>query len=397
MELTTVLDTWQGYDGNVFVSSKRQPKTFQSAVLGTFNGKGPTVRLNSRFPTRPCYDVKAKRAVLLGGTWTHQDIRDFVLSCLKVKACRTALLQYVGARWQEVIVDECFDGNDEDTEIWSQLASATQRLTLFGDHWQAIYEFRRSNATAVRRWAASKTFPEDEPLLLTESLRHSPSMASLCDQARAGLPISLPTWLEGTHPEVEIALGRRWSDLRRSGIRPDRLGSLRCCTHAALEVGYQQLVFGRSAFQGDAHAAVLIGMSPEEDERAVFPDLAGCIIDCSDLRDFLKRCQGRFKTAGIRTKNLASSYNGSRRGSNGPGWAADVEHRLAFAKSNPGLESRRGITIHSAKGREWAHVGIVPNDTLRDQLGAGLSVDEEEDRILFVGISRARHGVYLLD
>jgi DNA helicase II / ATP-dependent DNA helicase PcrA len=395
--LSTVLDTWQGYEGDVYVSSERQPKRFQTATLGTFRRKGPTVQLRQRTPKKPCYDVKSKRNLLLNGIWTHQDIRDFVVSCLREDRCRLLLSEYVAARWHEVIVDECFDGNDEDTEVWSLLAAHTQRLTLFGDHWQAIYEFRRSDASAVRAWATSQMAPQREPLRLTESHRHSPAMALLCEQARNGSPIALPTWLEGTHPEVDIALGRWWSDLRRSGIRPDQLGSLRSCTHALLEIAYQQVVFGQSTFRGDARAAILIRMVSGDDSLSVFPELSGCLAACSDILDFLKLCQERFEAAGIDTKDFTASYNGSRRGRRGERWGADVDHRLEFARSNPSLSSRRGITIHSAKGREWEHVGVVPNGSLKDRLKEGLSVDDEEDRIVFVGISRARQGVYLLE
>ena len=53
------------------------------------------------------------------------------------------------------------------------------------------------------------------------------------------------------------------------------------------------------------------------------------------------------------------------------------------------------MTIHSAKGREWKHVGLALTDDGKALMAAGLNVDHEEDRILFVGLSRARSGVFL--
>ena len=49
-----------------------------------------------------------------------------------------------------------------------------------------------------------------------------------------------------------------------------------------------------------------------------------------------------------------------------------------------------GMTVHQAKGREWDHVGVRLSQDERGTLAAGLRVDNERHRQLYVACTRAR-------
>jgi len=49
-----------------------------------------------------------------------------------------------------------------------------------------------------------------------------------------------------------------------------------------------------------------------------------------------------------------------------------------------------GMTAHQAKGREWDYVGVRLSEEERATLAAGLRVDNERHRQLYVACTRAR-------
>ena len=53
-----------------------------------------------------------------------------------------------------------------------------------------------------------------------------------------------------------------------------------------------------------------------------------------------------------------------------------------------------GMTIHQAKGREWANVGVYLQPDEEHHLAAGLSRERPSDRALYVGLTRAKRSVY---
>jgi DNA helicase II / ATP-dependent DNA helicase PcrA len=404
--ISAVLDSWQGHEKSVWVAKPPEgrfrrkladDRRYQRASLGTFRKKGPTVSLLAH-PTRGnCFDIKDKRAELLSGTWTHQDIRDFVISSMMNPKCRDLVVDYVRSRWLEIIVDECFDANEEDVKLWEQLRAGASSVSLLGDPWQAIFDFRESSDTsALTTWAAGVGVDDDPPLTLTVSLRHSPEMAELCDRARTKKTLALPQWTTIDAP-LDIVLGRNWEHLRIPGVRPDRLGALHSCTHAIVELGYQQLLRGPDV-GGESHLALLLGMSLDFTGRAAFPDVRRCLLAAPSMDSLVGTVEEAFDEVGVTRKSFRRSFAASCKAkANDKGWLEDVEHRLGFAKlvGSDGARRVRGVSIHASKGREWGRVGLVTTDDLAKRLLAGLDRDNEEDRVVFVGLSRAKSAVYL--
>jgi DNA helicase-2/ATP-dependent DNA helicase PcrA len=54
------------------------------------------------------------------------------------------------------------------------------------------------------------------------------------------------------------------------------------------------------------------------------------------------------------------------------------------------------MTIHQAKGREWTAVGVRLKPSQVELLGSGLIETNQEDRALYVALTRARERVRLV-
>lgn len=398
--LKVVLESWHGHPEvqfNLVKFGKKSTWKFQSPELGIFNKRPGTLRLANSFDNERAFDIKDKRATLLAGTWTHRDIRSFVCSCLADQRCVDLLKRYVSARWTEVMVDECFDGNDEDIILWDLLRSAAQRLTLFGDHWQAIFEFRRSDSKAIRAWAKANEAAEDPQLRLAESKRHTNEMAELCETLRTRKLGTKPNqWVPGEHPELGVILGRRWRDLRVDGVVPDRLGAVNSCTFALLQLAYQQSLRDSGSGVPYSQLALWFGMAPDDCVDVRLPEIRALLGKEESLESFVRVAQAAFKAEGLKTKDFKKSLAGSG-SKGGDEWRAEAVGRFEFARAVLVDPKRRvrGLTIHSAKGREWEHVALVETTDMVERLSRRLNVEDEEDRVLFVGLSRARTGVYL--
>jgi len=82
--------------------------------------------------------------------------------------------------------------------------------------------------------------------------------------------------------------------------------------------------------------------------------------------------------------------------------AAPVEHALRSDESGPGSLDEDYLilsTIHSAKGQEWSAVSVlnVVDGCIPSDMATGYAAEiEEERRLLYVAMTRARHHLHLL-
>jgi DNA helicase-2/ATP-dependent DNA helicase PcrA len=53
-----------------------------------------------------------------------------------------------------------------------------------------------------------------------------------------------------------------------------------------------------------------------------------------------------------------------------------------------------GMTIHQAKGREWANVGVFLQPDEERRVASGLSQERPSDRAMYVGLTRAKRSVW---
>lgn len=72
------------------------------------------------------------------------------------------------------------------------------------------------------------------------------------------------------------------------------------------------------------------------------------------------------------------------------------ERLLTFAQRAALADAVPGLTIHQAKGREWRRVGVALSAAELGRLAHGLVQDQETDRRIYVGLTRAREATVLV-
>lgn len=131
----------------------RQRGATQISVTGPRNQrwelglKGDTLALAYRAVLAPCWGMMyANRQAfvdsLVEGVCTHDEIRQIVGAALGQQDLRAAIDEYLGRSLAHLIVDETFDLNGLDALIVRRVIESGVAVTLVGDPWQALYEWR---------------------------------------------------------------------------------------------------------------------------------------------------------------------------------------------------------------------------------------------------------------
>jgi DNA helicase II / ATP-dependent DNA helicase PcrA len=83
-----------------------------------------------------------------------------------------------------------------------------------------------------------------------------------------------------------------------------------------------------------------------------------------------------------------------------PNWNHNYRDRLRWLGARVGLQQDRvmipGLTTHQAKGREWPVVALALDESEVGHLAAGLRVESEKHRQLYVAATRARRKTFLV-
>jgi len=295
------------------------------------------------------------------------DFDDILLETKNLFKRNEAVVNHVQATYQGVFVDEYQDINLLQHTLLKLLIGIKNELTAIGDPNQAIYGFRGADVKFFT------TFIEDFPgamiLPLAENYRSAQRIISASSQvALVNTKLSVP------------ALKAK---LEKEG---------RLITHQALtaraEAEYvvhqiEQLVGGTSMFSQDSRR-----VGRQEAGSVTFGDIAVLYRLNSQhrvLKEAFERSGIPFHVSGITSEEEADTAGDVYFGS---GREAEIQaERVSL------------MTLHSAKGLEFPVVfivgceqGLLPLDM------AGLTADKEEERRLFyVGMTRAREKLFLLN
>ncbi|NLT55125.1 MAG: UvrD-helicase domain-containing protein [Actinomycetales bacterium] len=325
------------------------------------------------------------------GACTHDDVRQAMNLLLQQNAVQEAVSDRLERTIRALIVDEVFDANELDLAIVRAAARADVDITLVGDPWQAIYEFRGARSALIEPFVQElrlKTYP------LTESFRwESTEQQALADTLRAGRPVLLTPLPDTIEEPADVILGARWDTLWTLGDHVLPLAFLSSTTtpeEAAVTLLLNRMTrraFTRQAtFVGDA----LVTLATADTFRV------------EDLDDPLAQI----------LEQLASATDTQTTESVWPALTeivAAVSHRrprvenLSCVRYLRLLHDRLGkpssalipaLTVHQAKGGEWPVVAVHLAVTERRQLAAGLSVNTADDRLIYVACTRARRRTY---
>ena len=141
------------------------------------------------------------------GRCTHEDMRSVLAATLQVDRLRSKIKSYLKSTIAHLLVDEIFDANDLDLALVDLCCEEDIDLTIVGDPWQALYEFRGATPQRVRQTIERWNFTS---LPLSQSFRfQSDKMIIMSELLRNSQPVHLNT--DGRHGDVVLA--SKWDRL----------------------------------------------------------------------------------------------------------------------------------------------------------------------------------------
>jgi len=381
-----VVDTWRGHKGS-------WPRPVGSYIQGLWlNGTIVTIgNGNATLSEYAFSGVGPYRAHLEAGLCTHTEIRQVLGAAIaKDSGLKPIVTDFLKNTIATLIVDEVFDGNMLDLAIVYGAASTGIPTTLIGDPWQALYAFRGARPELVPQVVANLKF---ETLGISESFRfETTEMQTLAEALRAGQPVVVSG---GPAQNCDVVLASEWARLWTAGhcVLPLSFGQASNRVDAAIALLLDHVVSQRfgvlSTFGSDA--AVMLGLDPEVLRADGAAQLAPVVETLGEGTE-----QAAKEGFALLRSNLLEL--GSRSIPNLQ--AAKMTERYArlirLSERLAGADVIPGLTIHQAKGREWSQVGVALSDPERARLAKGLEQDSEDDRALYVALTRARHETRLV-
>lgn len=338
-------------------------------------------------------DVRTVKEQLRQGTCTHEDVRQLVAAALAVPALRDVLRLRLSSVMRALIVDECFDANDLDVDVIALAREAGVALTLVGDPWQALYQFRGATPDLVRELISTRGF---RTLPLSESFRwRSQEQKSRAVALRDGRPTELPHIPADAlgAENVDVVLATEWKPLWELGqmVLPLAFGGFKGTAPEAaatilLNHVTRSILSEDATYLGDALTA--LAMTPEDPRR-----LEG---ELARVLDLLKQ-PGRPAAAQAWSELVGVLAAFSPRYIKPAHWR--YTDRLQLVAQRLVHEERpvAGLTTHQAKGREWDVVGLRLTEAQLAHFAAGLRQDDDTCRKLYVAATRARARSVVLD
>lgn len=376
-----VRDEYRGLDG--FDYLRPEQNYLRVAQLDDTDSVVSKARRISE-PTRGIGAISKHRAILNRGIVSHEDVRWILRSALKRDPLREAISSWLSDNYRALIVDEVYDGDGLDLAMVALAAQVGLQATIIGDPWQALYRWRGAKPERVAALVDStgERFVDYE---LSTSFRfRGDQMPALATALRAGEPVTLPTV---TSQEVDVALGRRWSDLWEVGenVLPLGFRNVENATDAALCLLLDVVTGSRLGERSHGRESAITKLKLDRDvfrarQRELMQPLLDDLVSGGDPADVLDALRAAVRSLGARRPSRL---------------AADKE---AIAVNQVRHIARRlvrqalipGLTAFQAKGREWDRVGVVLSSAHVTALAEGLRQNEEEHCITYVAITRAR-------
>lgn len=378
----TIIDTWRGQTGSRFMT---KDLAFRRVV--TLSG----TRVTSRGVkiARADYGIGKREDFdghLATGLCTHDEVREVLRLAIGQDALQRAISLYLVGTVRSMVVDEVFDANTLDLVVLVLAFTAGIATTLVGDPWQALYDFRGARPDFVPQLVRANGF---ETFPVTQSFRfETDEMRTIASRLRAGQSVDVGL---GEAGEVDVVLAARWSSLWDSDecVLPLSFGVIDNQTDAATVLLLDVLVrahFGVQAIYAE-EAATLLGISPDalrtDGPRALGPVLemlragAGASSSMDQLRTAMRQLGSQRQLRPLRADREALHM----------ARLSAIGRRASHARCVPGM------TVHQAKGREWDRVGVRLTAPQLERLASGLSVDEADDRLIYVALTRAKQTV----
>lgn len=381
-----VEDSWRGWKG-----SRRLTDRQYAAQPAIRNGAVQVVSARHRgIPVTRIGKVSDLREHFAAGRCSHLEAREVLAVAITDPRLRAALGEELRRTTRAIVVDEIFDGNEVDLNVVRLAADVGIDVSLIGDPWQAVYEFRRADPVSTRRILNDAGF--DRVDVQTSFRFRTTHMQAQAASLRSRAPCLLP---ESSAENCDVVLASEWETLWtcENVVLPLSFGPVRNQTDAALLVLLDHVTkrrFGRRAvYLSDAHAFLRTADVVTESD-----------LDCAAAQTVADLLDPELPTAGAldrwRSELRRIGVPVQMRRLDATEEAVRVERvgllarRLASARSVPGM------TVHQAKGGEWPRVGVRLNEGEINHLAVGLDPYDEADRVVYVAGTRAMDDLWLV-
>ncbi|HUC58053.1 MAG TPA: ATP-dependent helicase [Streptosporangiaceae bacterium] len=323
-------------------------------------------------------------------------------------------------RYRYFVVDEYQDVNPLQQLLLDQWLGSRDDLCVVGDPRQTIYSF--AGATPAYLTGFPRRYPQATVIELVRNYRSTPQVVALANRvfSRSGPAVPLvaqlpagpvPAFTEYRDEREETAsVARQAAQLVAGGVPPARIAVL--VRTNAMTIGYEEALAsaglqvqlrGAERFfeRGEVKQAVGLlkvaarSADPGEDPRAqVRPILMGLGLS-KEPPSGRGKARDRWESLDALAQ-LAAEFFSASPDAGLAGLAAELEVRSALGHAPaPG-----GVTLaslHAAKGLEWDVVFLpgLTEGALPIVYAVTARAIEEERRLLYVGLTRARHRLYL--
>ena len=308
----------------------------------------------------PPEDVKFYNQKLRDRKWL--DFDDLLWETLQLLQENSKILSAVHMTYPYIFVDEYQDINAIQHTLLKTLVGQDGRMTAIGDPNQAIYGFRGSD---VRFFEKFKTdFPGAVTLTLSENYRSAPNILSASGQviAKSGTKVSELT--AKIYAQGYLTIHQAATDKAEAEYVVHQI---------------EKMVGGTSMFSRDSGR-----VAGEQESRHSFGD----IVVLYRLNNQRLALQEAFERSGI-PFHIVGTKSQDAKNDVCPSRAEEIT-----------FEAEKVIlmTLHAAKGLEFPVVFIVgcEKNILPLDLEHMAGDKEEERRLLYVGMTRAKERLYLL-
>ena len=353
---------------------------------------------------------------------TLLDFDDLLLHTAAAIENDAAVAQEFRDRYRCFVVDEYQDVTPLQQRVLAAWLGERDDLTVVGDANQTIYSF--TGATPRFLLDFSRRFPDASVVRLERDYRSTPQVVSLANQVIAAArgrvagsklqlsgqraPGPVPSFHE--HPDETVEAGAVAASIARlieSGTSPSEIAVLyrvnaqsEVYEEALTEAGVTYQIRGGEGFfnrQEIKQALLALQRAVERGAEGPLPDVVRTVLEPLGLtaeQPTGTRARDRWEAL-TALAELVDNEVAERPQLDLPGLLAELRMR-ADARHPPVVQGVTLASLHAAKGLEWDAVFLVglADGTLPISHalahGAESEAVEEERRLLYVGITRAR-------
>ena len=362
-------------------------------------------------------DVKQRRGVI--------DFEDVLLLTVGILDEREDIARTVRGQYRQFVVDEYQDVNDLQQRLLDQWLGERSDLCVVGDPAQTIYSF--TGASPKHLVGFSKRFPKAHVVRLVRNYRSTPQIVGLANTivasgtqaAREGAVRLLAQGEPGPEPQLTsypddpaeaAAVAERIRSLVASGHPAAEIAVLfrtnalsEAFESALTDAGVPYLVRGGERFfaRKEVRDAILLlrGAARSDDGEKSLGEITRDVITGAGWSHEPPSGGGatreRWESLSA-LATLADDMAAAAPDARLPELVAELDRRAAEQHA-PAVQGVTLASLHAAKGLEWDTVFLVgASDGLMPiSMAEGPDAIEEERRLLYVGLTRARKQLFL--